>query len=95
MIQQSAGGTDKQINSLFELVALCFSVSATDQYTNCLIMKLTDLFGNLKHLYSQLPGGGNNNNSRAIFLFELEPIQHLNTWNEVGQRLARSCLCGT
>ena len=88
MIQQPAWSTNQKINPLLKLSALRLPIHAAHQQANGLIMKGTQLLGNLKNLNRQFPRRQYNNNPRPILLLKLKSIKQLDTGDEIGQGLA-------
>ncbi len=94
MIQQPPRRANQKINPLLKLSALRLPIHAAHQQPNGLIMKGTQLFGNLKNLNRQLPRRQYDNNPRPILLLKLKSIKQLDTGDEIGEGLAGACLGG-
>lgn len=90
MIKQPAWSANEKVNSFLKSIALSLSICAANQYANGLVMELTHLFGDIKHLNRQLSCWQDHDYASAVLLLELESVQKLDTGNYVGKGLARS-----
>lgn len=71
VVQKPTRSADQQVYSLLQPHALHFPVHASDQQSDCLVMKLSYLFGHIEHLDSQFSSWSDNNDSSPVDLFEL------------------------
>ncbi|KAI6777013.1 hypothetical protein HG530_000958 [Fusarium avenaceum] len=95
MIEKSPRGSDKQVNTLGELIGLSATVCASNDNTVGLGVVGHELSGNTKDLKSQFASWGDDNDTSAVARLKSQSAEHLNDRNQESQSLSRPCLCST